>query len=323
METKILLLCLHWCFIELVMARLDLDLNSQTCGNSYNLEDVGEVHVTYNAELIDQFECSVKLINWASFTKQTCVKPLNFKLNCNTIVEYRRHLLSKYLTPEKRYTCHNASVEEWCGPKRTAYFFLLFKRQSWVESTKQSIVIKVYLRDFPGEGTNRVINSSSSGTTVAVAMSVSVVFIVIILIITCGIIRRRRMENSFPRSPYMYQTGSSQIVQGNAAAGQHLSSYHPQQQPVGYQGPPQAGYQPPQQAPFQPGLPGNYQIHDMQSAYPGASRTASVSGPGYQPVPQTETHHVNPVLTDGRFPAPSAPTSSSEDQPPSYDSVVK
>ena len=88
-------------------------------------------------------------------------------------------------------------------------------------------------------------------------------------------------------------------VQGNGA-GQHLSGSQRSHQPS-YQRLAQTDYKSPQQAPFQPELQGNYQIHDMQCAYPSSTQGRYSPLPKYQPIPQTQSPHEKPIMTDRGF----------------------
>ncbi|XP_053378120.1 uncharacterized protein LOC123530173 isoform X2 [Mercenaria mercenaria] len=304
---KILFLFLHGCVLELALARLDLALTSSNCGDYYDMEDIGEdAYVTYNGGWLDQDECTVQFINYQVYSKQTCIKPINFQIGCATEVEYHRHFISKYLDPEKLYTCRNASFEEWCGPLRTNRFYLLIRTSG--SSSADNIKMHVYLQHYPGsdDGTLSAVDTSSSsvGLVIGVIGAVFILIIFIVSLIACKVAQQRRMQ-AFPRTPYVYQTGG-QTGQGNI----------PQAQPL-------PGYNSAQPSQFQPTVQGGYQFHPMQSAYPVPQQQGYSPATGNQPVAQTDIGPQSPLDVQGRFTNPSAPPNANANPPPSYESVTK
>ncbi|XP_045166850.2 uncharacterized protein LOC123530174 [Mercenaria mercenaria] len=297
---KILFLFLHGCVLQLAIARLDLELTSSNCGNYYDMKDIDEAYVTYNGGWLGQYECSVEFLNYQTFSKQTCIKPINFHIGCTTEVEYHRHFISKYLDPEKLYTCRNASLEEWCGPMRTTRFHLLIRTPA---SFSDNIKMHVYLKYYPGsdDGTSSALDTSSSTGLVGV-----LVFVILIIfiggIIACNVARQRKRQ-ALPRTPYAYQTGGQT---GNVTQAQPLT-----------------GYNPAQPSQLHPTVQGGYQFHPMQSAYPVPQQQGYSPVTGNQTVTQTDIVRQSPFDVQGRFTNPSAPPNANADPPPSYESVMK
>ncbi|XP_053378038.1 uncharacterized protein LOC123528436 [Mercenaria mercenaria] len=287
MKKSILFLLLQGCSFKLVAARLDTIVTSSSCDEYYNMEDIKEAYVTYNGTRLKEEECIVQFINYRTFTRQTCVKPLSLQISCNTKVEYYRmsFSISNNLEPKKLISCANASYDEWCGPTRTTYLYILF-RTSW-GSSDDYIQLHVYLKDLPKEDDlrNTDTNDSTSDTaTWPLVIGVASIFIVgIIFVISC----KRASE----RPPLVYQTTGGQLImqidQGNMNPAQSMIGCHPPQQPQG-----------------QPPVDGSFQMYPVQNAFPVPTKTEAEC-----------QSHVS-------FQNPSAPLSASAD-PPSYESVAK
>ncbi|XP_045166848.2 uncharacterized protein LOC123530173 isoform X1 [Mercenaria mercenaria] len=305
---KILFLFLHGCVLELVLSRLDLALTSSSCGDDYKIKDINEeAYVTYNGGWLGQDECRVEFVNYQEDTKQTCIKPINFKIGCTTKVEYSH--FSKY--SEKLYTCRNASFEEWCGPIGTTDFYLVIRTSggNFYDDIKMHVYLKYYLGSDDGT-LPAAAGRNLTGAVIVTALVPIVTLLVIVCIVSliaciaCRVLRRRRMQ-SFQRTPFVNQTGG-QTGQGNVTQTQPLT-----------------GYNSAQPSQFQSTVQGGYQFHPMQPAYPVPQQQGYSPVTGNQPFAQTDIGRQSPLDVQRSFPNPSVPLNANVDSPPAYESVTK
>ncbi|XP_053377431.1 uncharacterized protein LOC128546130 [Mercenaria mercenaria] len=268
--------------VTMTQSDTDLCITRHECGKEYDMARYDSVYLKYNGYDLGTDRCFVEFLNGDSSEKVICISAEKLSVYCQTKLEYHEDYVKDYINPEKRITCGESALDEWCSEKYTDRVFIVIRKSGG--SSYDRFQLRLYRKEL------EVSDMSSTTTILLVALLPGMLILIICLSAVCIVYCRKSQRHDARRAQYQTTSGTITLQTGQG--------YSTSSQPV-------AGYQPVlQEAGFQQ-LPSGYYIHPMQSAVPVNQNTSVVAGnqpPVSASAPPIHRESTAPPRYDSLFP---------------------